>query len=96
MTDAVHVTLTIDTTRLERALTRMFQTLARSLSEAMPRVSQILRRIDWRSRLTQGEHHIDAIVHDCLARRLDVTTTARRLMVAADIAAVIDGRERAS
>lgn len=94
MTDAVHVTLTLDTSPLEQALAQMAQ-MVRAIREAT-RIGQILRRISWRSRLTQGEHHIDAIVHDCLARRLDVTTTARRLMVAADVAAVIDGRERAS
>ncbi len=44
--------------------------------------------------MTPGDLHLDAIVKDSLARRLDVPTTSRRLMVAADAAAVIDGEVR--
>lgn len=39
---------------------------------------------------TPGDQHIDAIVRDCLVRRDDQATTATRLLVAADLADVLD------
>lgn len=41
---------------------------------------------------TTGDRHIERIMRDCAARRLPVDVTARRLMVASDIAQVLDGR----
>ena len=35
--------------------------------------------------------HIDRIMRDCIARRLPVETTALRLLVASDVADVIEG-----
>ena len=39
---------------------------------------------------TPGDRHIESIVRDCLDRRLPVDVTARRLMVASDIAQLLD------
>ena len=51
--------------------------------------AKLLRPID-RILYTYGEHHVDRVARDCLDRRLDAKTTALRLLVAADLAAVID------
>lgn len=39
-----------------------------------------------------GDHHVDRIVQDCSRRRLSVEETALRLLVAADVAEVLDRR----
>lgn len=44
----------------------------------------------WLLDSTAGERHIDATVRDCLDRRSPVAETDLRLMVAADVAAVLD------
>lgn len=40
---------------------------------------------------TPGDHHVERITRDCLDRGLDPETTALRLLVAADLADVLDG-----
>ena len=40
---------------------------------------------------TPGEHHVERIARDCLDRKLPAEVTERRLLVAADLAAVLDG-----
>lgn len=48
------------------------------------------RRRIRRARLTPGALHIDDVIRDCLDRRLDRDETAVRLLVAADLAAVLE------
>lgn len=69
--------------------------------EAMERLTRSLQEINW-GRLnraisawqkrppTPGDRHIDRIVKDCMTRRLPTDVTARRIMVASDIAGVLD------
>jgi hypothetical protein len=44
-----------------------------------------------RNRYSPGDRHIERIVRDCLNRRQSPEVTARRLLVASDLAAVLDG-----
>lgn len=66
--------------------------------QAMRPVVAAVRTIGLRYRMalvrasaTEGDRHIERILRDCVAKRQDVETTARRLMVASDIAQVLDG-----
>ena len=85
------VAIKVDASGLERALRKLNGHL-REFAIGFRRAG----RNGWRMRLTAGEQHIDRIARDCAARRLDAATTARRLLVAVDVAAVIDGTERAA
>lgn len=61
---------------------------------AMRRGAHSVRRFNMRlTRLrdSAGDRHIERILRDCGTKRQDVETTARRLMVASDIAQVLDG-----
>lgn len=59
---------------------------------AMKRSIRRFGRALIRANDTTGDKHIERIILDCARRRLPVETTARRLMVASDIAQVLDGR----
>lgn len=78
-TSNVAVTIDVDVSGFMAAMERARRAVGR------------LRRMAWFATATPGDRHINRIARDCLARRLPAEETALRLMVASDLAAVLDG-----